>query len=53
MTSAGATYPYGKDPRDRYIRIATSLPPVEELEAAIEVFCVCLKLAALEQLLNQ
>ena len=53
MTSAGATYPYGKDPRDRNIRIAPSLPPVEELEAAIEVFCVCLKLAALEQLLNQ
>ena len=53
MTSAGATYPYGVDPRDRNIRIAPSLPPVAELEAAIEVFCVCLRLAALEQLLNR
>ena len=53
MTSAGATYPYGVDPRDRNIRIAPSLPPVAELEAAIEVFCVCLRLAALEQLLNK
>ncbi len=51
MTGAGATFPYGKDPRDRNIRIAPSLPPVEELEAAIDVFCTCLKLAALEQLL--
>jgi len=53
MTDAGATYPYGADPRDRNIRIAPSLPPVAELEAAIEVFCVCLRLAALEQLLHQ
>ena len=53
MTNAGATYPDGADPRDRNIRIAPSLPPVAELEAAIEVFCVCLRLAALEQLLNK
>lgn len=50
MTSAGATFPNGNDPRDRNIRIAPSLPPVEELEEAINVFCVCLRLAALEQL---
>ena len=48
MTGAGATFPYGVDPRDRNIRIAPSLPPVEELETAIDVFCTCLKLAALE-----
>ena len=53
MTGAGATFPYGVDPRDRNIRIAPSLPPVEELEAAIDVFCTCLKLAALEKLLAQ
>jgi len=53
MTGAGATFPYGVDPRDRNIRIAPSLPPVEELEAAIDVFCTCLKLAALENLLAQ
>ena len=50
MTGAGATFPYGKDPQDSNIRIAPSLPPVEELEQAMNVFCVCLKLAALEKL---
>lgn len=53
MTGAGATFPYGKDPRDRNIRIAPSLPPVAELEEAIDVFCTCLKLAALEKLLGK
>ena len=51
MTGAGATFPYGVDPRDRNIRIAPSLPPVEELDIAIDVFCTCLKLAALEKLM--
>jgi len=50
MTAAGATFPYGKDPLDSNIRIAPSLPPVEELEQAVTVFCVCLKMAALEKL---
>ena len=49
MTSAGATYPYGHDPADSNIRVAPSLPPVEELEQAMAVFCCCLKLAALEK----
>ena len=52
MTSAGATFPYGKDPQDSNIRIAPSLPPVEELEKAMDIFCTCLKLAAVEKLLN-
>ena len=52
MTSAGATFPYGKDPQDSNIRIAPSLPPVEELSKAMDVFCTCLKIAALEKLLN-
>ena len=52
MTDAGATYPYGKDPQDSNIRIAPSLPPVEELEKAMDVFCTCLKLAAIEKLLG-
>ena len=51
MTSAGATYPYGVDPHDSNIRIAPSLPPVEELEKAMEVLCICLKLAALEKVM--
>ena len=53
MTSAGATFPYGNDPRDRNIRVAPSLPPVSELEQAMEVFCVSLKIAALEKLLAE
>ena len=52
MTPAGATYPYGKDPQDSNIRIAPSLPPVSELEQAMDVFCTCIKLAALEKLLK-
>ena len=52
MTSAGATFPYGIDPRDRNIRVAPSLPPVSELEQAMEVFCVSMKIAALEKLLG-
>ena len=50
MTGAGATFPYGIDPQDSNIRIAPSLPPVRELEQAMDVFCTSLKLAALEQL---
>ncbi len=53
MTDAGATYPYGIDPNDSNIRIAPSLPPVDELEKAMQVFCTCLKMAALEKLLNE
>ena len=51
MTGAGATFPYGVDPQDSNIRIAPSLPPVHELEKAMEVFCTSLKIAALEKLL--
>ena len=50
MTKAGATYPYGKDPDDSNIRIAPSLPPVSELKEAMEAFCICLRLAALEKM---
>lgn len=53
MTDAGATFPYGKDPQDSNIRIAPSLPPVAELEKAMDVFCTCLKLAAIEKLLSE
>lgn len=52
MTGAGATWPYGNDPADSNIRIAPSLPPLEELDAAMDVFTCCVKLAALEQLVE-
>jgi aspartate/methionine/tyrosine aminotransferase len=50
MTPAGATHPHGIDPEDKTIRIAPSFPGLEELAAAGEVFCLCVKLAALEKL---
>ena len=50
LTPAGATWPYGKDPRDTNIRIAPSFPPVEELEQAMQIFCLALRMAALEKL---
>ena len=53
MTEAGATYPYQNDPENANLRIAPSLPPVAELEKAMEVLCTCLKLAALEKLLKK
>lgn len=52
FTSAGATYPYGKDPLDRNIRIAPTLPPIEELKTAISVLCTCTKLTSLEKLMK-
>ena len=52
LTGAGATYPYGKDPKDSNIRIAPTFPPVSELETAMDIFCVCAKLAAVENLLE-
>ena len=53
MTGAGAAFPYGNDPMDSNIRIAPSLPPVEELEKAMDIFCICLKMAAIEKLLEK
>lgn len=50
LTGAGATFPYGNDPQDSNIRLAPTLPPVEELEIAMDLFCISTKLAALEKL---
>lgn len=52
LTGAGATFPYGKDPADKNIRIAPTYPPVSELEQAMNIFCISLKLASAEKLLG-
>ena len=53
LTPAGATFPYGKDPKDSNIRIAPTFPSVEELKLAVELLCICVQLAAAEKLLNK
>ena len=53
ITSAGATYPYGNDPKDSNIRIAPSFPPLDELSLAMDVFCLCVKICAIEKLLEK
>ena len=52
MTGAGATWPYKQDPHDSNIRIAPTLPPLDELDAAMDVFVCCAKLAYTEKLLQ-
>ena len=51
LTGAGATFPYGKDPEDRNIRIAPSFPTPEEMAAATDLFVLCVKLVSVEKLL--
>ncbi|MCW8125575.1 aminotransferase class I/II-fold pyridoxal phosphate-dependent enzyme [Microbulbifer halophilus] len=52
LTPAGATFPYGKDPEDRNIRIAPSFPPLEEVDTAMSVFVLCVKLASVRKQLQ-
>ena len=51
LTPAGATYPYGKDPKDATLRIAPSYPSLAELQTAMDLFCICAEIAALNKLL--
>lgn len=53
MTGAGATFPYGKDPKDSNIRIAPTFPSLEELKQAAEIFVLCTKLVSVEALLEK
>lgn len=53
LTTVGAAYPYGVDPDDSVIRIAPSFPNINELQQAVELLCVCVKLAAAEKLLAE
>lgn len=52
MTNAGATYPYGKDPKDSNIRIAPSFPTPEELSQAADLFVLCVKIVSIEKILE-
>lgn len=52
LTGAGATYPYGIDPKDSNIRIAPSYPSLEEMEEATKLFVLCVKIVSIEKILN-
>ena len=53
LTGAGATFPYGKDPKDSNIRIAPSFPTPEDMAMATDLFVLCVKLVSVEKLLEQ
>lgn len=52
LTGAGATFPYGKDPADRNIRIAPTMPPVEELKKAMDIVCTCIQIISIKKILE-
>ena len=52
LTSVGATYPYGFDTSDSNIRIAPSFPPIDELDMAAELLCICTQIACIEKLVG-
>ena len=52
LTNAGATFPYGKDPKDSNIRIAPSFPTPEEMELASDIFVLCVKIVSIEKILE-
>jgi DNA-binding transcriptional MocR family regulator len=53
LTDAGATYPYGNDPNDTNLRIAPSFVTMDEMEYAMHVLCIAVKLAALEKMTGE
>jgi aspartate/methionine/tyrosine aminotransferase len=52
LTPAGATFPHGKDPRDRNIRIAPTFPPADQVETAMELVAICIQLESVDKLLR-
>ncbi len=53
LTNAGASFPYGIDPCDKHLRIAPTFPSFDNLIAALEILCLCVKAAAIEKELNK
>lgn len=53
LTPAGATFPYGEDPRDNNIRLSPTFPSLEDVRAAIEAFVICVKLASTQDRLQR
>ena len=53
LTGAGATFPYGKDPENRNIRIAPSYAGLEEIEQAAKLFTLAVRIATLEQMAEE
>jgi aspartate/methionine/tyrosine aminotransferase len=53
LTPAGSTYPYKKDPQDRNIRIAPSFPPLENVQAAMELVAICIQIVSIDKILKQ
>jgi DNA-binding transcriptional MocR family regulator len=52
LTPAGATFPYGEDPQDRNVRIAPTFATLDELQTAMQILTLCVKLASVRQILN-
>ena len=52
LTTAGSTYPYGRDAKDSNLRIAPTYPEPDELKLAIKILCSCIKVACAEKLLK-
>ncbi len=53
LTPAGATFPYGKDPQDRNIRIAPSFPSAADVKSAMELVAICIGLVSIDKLLSE
>ena len=48
LTKAGASFPHGVDETDTNIRLAPSLPPLEEVRTAMDGVATCVLLACVE-----